>query len=138
MSLLALACGNRVGRVIDRFRQILREMKDLPAASPLSRLRKLQLGRLQHRAEYLINAMKAFFIALGAFAATTIIAIVGAALSGLGATVPARVTAAVALAVGVFGVGNLLFGCVLLVRDTRLAIASLAEDADAEGPVAPP
>lgn len=130
MSVLALGSGNRVGRIIDRFREIMREVKGLDPGSPVHRLRLLQLDRLQKRARYLITAMKAFFAALAAFAATTVIAIIGAAVSALGSAGVARLFAAGALAVGVFGVGNLLFGCVLLVRDSHLAIMSLSEDAD--------
>ena len=141
MSVLALGSGNRVGRVLDRFRELLREIRQLESGSALYRLRRLQLDRLQLRAGYLIRAMKASFAALGSFAATTVVAIVGAAISALGSPGFSRVVAAAALAVGVFGVGNLLFGCVLLVRDSRLAIATLSEDADQlrdEPPKAPP
>lgn len=130
MSVLALGSGNRMGRVIDRFREILKEVKELEAGSALYRLRLLQMDRLQQRARFLITAMKAFFTALGSFAATTVIAIVGAAVTALASEGVVKITAALALTVGLFGVGNLLFGCVLLVRDSRLAIANLSEDAD--------
>jgi hypothetical protein len=130
MSILALGCGNRVGRVLDRFRELLRELKVLTPGTSLHRLRLGQVDRLQLRARYLITAMKAFFTALGAFAATTIVAIFGAAFSALGLTGAARIAATAALAVGVFGVGNLILGCVVLVRDSRLAITTLAEDAE--------
>ncbi len=130
MSVLALGSGNRVGRVIDRFREILREMKGLDSRSALYRLRQTQLDRLQQRARYLMTSMKAFFSALGSFAATTVVAIVGAAISALGSRDAARLVALGALAVGVFGVANLLYGCILLARDSRLAITSLEEDAE--------
>lgn len=114
MSVLALGSGNRLGRVIDRFRELER-------GDP-------RVDRLQRRAKLLLRAMQAFFTALGSFASTTIIAILGTGLASMGWSGGAKAVAAVALAVGVFGILCLLYGCARLVRDTRLAVEGLDEE----------
>jgi hypothetical protein len=53
----------------------------------------------------------------------------GTALSGLGYARLSSAAALLGLAVGTFGLLNLLWGCVLVVRDTRLAVAGLDEEA---------
>ena len=129
MSVLALGSGNRVARVQDRFRETLRDFESAPPGSPMQAMRRRQLDRLQARAQLLLNSMKSFFLALGAFAATTLLAVVGAAFQAMERPLATQLCAVLALAVGVFGVANLLRGCILLVRDSRLAVENLEEQA---------
>jgi len=138
MSVLALGSGNRLARAIDRFRETARELERLEPSSPLREGRAKRVARLRTRAKLLLRAMKAFFAALGSFASTTIIAIFGTVLAALGRPGGAKIVAGLALALGAFGVLSLLYGCVLLVRDTRLAVEGLDEEADVlrdRGPV---
>ena len=128
MSVLALGSGNRLARALDRFRELAREVEK--AGGPVDPARARRLDRLQRRARCLLRAMQAFFRALGSFAGTTLVAIVGAALASFGYAPASRGAAWLGLAVGSFGVLNLLWGCVLLVRDTRLAVAGLDEEAE--------
>ncbi len=127
MSVLALGSGNRVARVQDRFRETLREFEAAAPGSPVREARRRQLDRLQTRARLMLKAMRCFFLALGAFATTTVLAVVGAGLQAIDDPWGMRVCALVALAVGLFAVANLLAGCVLLVRDSRLAVEGLEE-----------
>lgn len=131
MSVLALGSGNRLARAIDRFRETSRELEKMDPASPLREGRAQRVARLRTRAKLLLRAMQAFFAALGSFASTTIIAILGTVLGTMGMPAGAKTVAGVALAVGAFGVLSLLVGCVLLVRDTRLAVEGLDEEAEA-------
>ena len=130
MSVLALGSGNRLGRAIDRFRELARELEKLDPSTPAYAARAKRLDRFQFRAKLLLRAMQSFFTALGSFASTTIIAILGTGLAALGFPGGAKVVAAAALGVGAFGILSLLYGCILLVRDTRLAVAGLDEEAD--------
>lgn len=127
MSVLALGSGNRLARAVDRFRETAKEIER--AGGDVDPARAARLVRLQSRARCLLGAMKAFFRALGSFAGTTLVAIVGTALSGLGYARESRMAALLGLAVGGFGLLNLLWGCVLVVRDTQLAVAGLDEEA---------
>jgi len=130
MSVLALGSGNRLARAIDGFRATSRELERLEPSSPLREARAKRVARLRTRAKLLLRAMQAFFAALGCFASTTIIAILGTVLGAMGMPGGAKGVAGVALAVGAFGVISLLYGCVLLVRDTRLAVEGLDEEAE--------
>lgn len=121
MSVLALGSGNRVARVLDRYRELENQ-------SPTDPDRLRRLDRLRTRARLLLRAMQAFFTALGCFASTTLIAIVGTALLALGNPGGAKAVACLSIAVGSFGVLSLLYGCTAVVRDTRLAVLGL-EDA---------
>lgn len=129
MSVLALGSGNRVARVQDRFRETLKEFEAAPPGSPVRETRRRQLARLEKRARLMLVAMRSFFMALGGFATTTVLAVVGAGLQAIEKSTATQVCALVALAVGLFAVANLLVGCVLLVRDSRLAVESLEERA---------
>jgi hypothetical protein len=133
MSVLALGSSNRVARVQDRLREMLRELGKSVPGSPEHESWLRQLGRLRKRARLLLNAMKGFFVALGSFAATTVLAIVGSGLDALDLQSSARGCAMAALGIGLFGVGNLLLGCLLVVRDTRLAVDNLEDELEAKG-----
>jgi hypothetical protein len=130
MSVLALGSGNRLGRAIDRFRELARELERSEPGTPAYARRSRRIDRFQQRAHLLLRAMQSFFTALGSFASTTIVAILGTALSATGHPGWARGVALAGLAVGTFGVLSLLFGCVMLLRDTGLAVAGLNEEAE--------
>jgi hypothetical protein len=127
MSVLALGSGNRLARAVDRFRETQKEIERAGGTVDPARARRLE--RLRNRARCLLGAMQAFFRALGSFAGTTLVAVLGTALSGLGYARLSSAAALLGLAVGTFGLLNLLWGCVLVVRDTRLAVAGLDEEA---------
>jgi hypothetical protein len=129
MSVLALGSGNRLARAIDRFRELAREREKMEPSTPAYAAHAQRLDRIQRRAKLLLRAMQAFFTALGSFASTTIIAVLGTGLAASGMSGVAKGVAVLALAVGAFGILSLLYGCVLLVRDTRLAVAGLEEEA---------
>jgi hypothetical protein len=129
MSVLALGSGNRLARAIDRFRELARELEKMEPSTPAYAAHAPRLDRIQLRAKLLLRAMQAFFTALGSFASTTIIAVLGTGLAASGISGVAKAVAVLALAVGAFGILSLLYGCVLLVRDTRLAVAGLEEEA---------
>src|SRR4051812_31340560 len=126
-SVLALNTANRFGRVVDRARVLAAELKGLPAEDPLYALRVRQLGRLRARAQLLIRAQSAIYAALGLFVATALVAVVGAGLD-VGHSDGARGVAIAGLAFGVLATGGLLHGCLLIIRETRLALLTLRED----------
>jgi hypothetical protein len=131
MSVLALGSSNRVARVQDRLREMLKELEKADAADREGWMR--QLERLRKRARLLLNAMKGFFVALGSFAATTVMAIVGSGFDALDYQASARACAFTALGIGLFGVGNLLLACLWVVRDTRLAVDNLEDEMNMKG-----
>jgi hypothetical protein len=128
-SVLALNTANRFGRVIDRSRQIVGEMQHQSDDAALDAIRLRQMGRLRLRARFLLHAQTCLYSALGLFVATALVSVVGAALAS-GPPGSYRAAAVASLLVGTSAAGCLLYACVLLVRETRLAITSLAEETE--------
>jgi len=87
-----------------------------------------QLERLAIRGKLLLNAFWIFYASLGAFAATALVAVVGSALSAYDFQVAFHATAIAAFAVGSVRVSGLVVGCAVTVRETRLAITSMAQE----------
>jgi hypothetical protein len=78
----------------------------------------------------LMRAMKFFYAALGGFAGASLVTVLGA---GLAAHIDPPVflfILAAALAAGTAGVGSLLYGCSLLVRETSLALDEMSEETE--------
>jgi hypothetical protein len=130
-SVLALGTSNRFARAVDRQRQL---SQMLESATPLDpdtlKVRRRQLGITERRAQLLIGALTRFYTSLGAFAASALVSLLGAVLVPIGYRAVELVMTGLALVAGVAGVGGLVFGCVLLVRETRLTVQALREEAN--------
>ena len=81
-----------------------------------------QLDRQTSRARLIQRAMVAFYSALGIFVATSVAIAVIAAV--------ARSFTWIAVALGVFGALFMLYGSVLLVIESRMAMAAIASEMD--------
>jgi len=127
-SVLALGTGNRLGRVVDRTRQLGAELRK-QAESPLSDMYLRQLERLEKRAERLVKAMTFFYTAVGAFAASSLVAVLGASLAATSYSLPFNVVSGFSLLAGTVGFIGLAAGSALLVQETRLAVISQREEA---------
>lgn len=128
-SVLCLGTGNRIARVVDRTRVLTVELATLRPDSPLRAVYTRQLDRLKERSQLLLRALRFFYTSLGAFAAAALVSIFGAVLAGSVGPVTFQTIAGLALAAGSIGVGGLVFGCTLMVRETRLALRNLEEEA---------
>jgi hypothetical protein len=128
-SVLCLGTGNRIARVVDRTRIVARDLAGLEVGSQARDVSIRQLVRLQERAQILFRALRLFYTALGSFAATVLISIAGAAFAGVDRPSVFGVLAAIAFAAGTIGVSGLAVGCGLMVRETRLAVRNLSEEA---------
>jgi hypothetical protein len=123
-SVLALNTANRFGRVIDRSR-VLAALPPEEGKAHATRLRQLRL--LRQRGVLLMRAQSALYAALGLFVSAALVAVVGAASARL-SDVAGTVIGVVALCIGAAAAGAIGFGCVLLVRETRLALQGLRDD----------
>jgi Protein of unknown function (DUF2721) len=127
-SVLALGTGNRLGRVVDRTRIVVREISS--SADDADRLvLSKQLGDLDVRAQMLLRALRSFYAGLGLFAAAAFLSAIGSALAIYERHVGFRLIAIIALVVGAAAVFNLVRGCVEMTRETRLAVRTLEEEA---------
>ena len=135
-SVLISACGalifstsSRLGRVIDRVRVLSDRFQELvqhPEKDDMFEERKLlifqQLDRQTSRARLIQRAMTAYYTALGIFVATTVlIALASAAV---------RNFMWVAVLIGVVGTIFMLYGSVLLIIESRMALGAIMSEMD--------
>jgi hypothetical protein len=121
---LIFSTGTRLGRVIDRVRYLSAKFEELaknPQADDMADERRAliftQLERQMARARLIQRAMVAFYSALGIFVATSL------AIAVLNAV--ARNYTYVAVALGVGGALFMLYGSVLLIIESRLALNAI-------------
>ncbi|HYT69028.1 MAG TPA: hypothetical protein VEL51_21575 [Vicinamibacterales bacterium] len=103
----------------------LRELYELLKWAPTS----ANADGLQIRSQLLLRALRWFYTSFGAFAASALIAVLGSALATIRNVPFANAFAIVGLMVGTLGVTGLVIGCMLMVRETRLAVRYLTEEA---------
>ncbi len=127
-SVLCLGTSNRIARVVDRSREISKEVEELPTEQRPPY--EAQLAALRQRAKLLFWALRLLYGALGSFATAALVAVVGAASASFAAPLAAQAAGLAALIAGAAGVIGTVSGCFLLVQEVRLALAQIAEEAD--------
>ena len=129
-SILVLSTSNRLARAVDRARTLATQL-EVPAHIPdrFTPLRLKELATSEQRALMLLSALRLFYGSLGAFAAAALSSLLGAGLSAGPAGALAGTLELLAIAAGFIGVGGLILGCVLLVRETRIAVLVVSEEA---------
>jgi len=128
-SVLALGTGNRLARVVDRTRVVAGELAAREPGSLDYQAWAAQLDRLQVRAQLLLKALRTFYASLGLFASTALVSVVGSIAAYYGQKLPFQLAAGLAVFTGGSAVVGLASGCFLMVRETRLAVQNLAEEA---------
>lgn len=130
VSLLALGTSNRFGRSIDRARQLAAHLETPGAASdPHLTIRIRQFDRAQQRTLLLLRSLRCFYLSLGLLSAASLVALLGASLDPETHKPVLQVLPLGALVAGAAGVCFLCIGSVFLVRETRLAVVSVDEEA---------
>ena len=135
-AVLISACGalifstsSRLGRVVDRVRSLSERFQELaahPEKDEMFEERRVliftQLDRQTSRARLIQRAMAAFYTALGIFVASSVaIAII---------SVAARNFTWIAVVLGVIGSLFMLYGSVLLIVESRMALGSIMSEMD--------
>jgi hypothetical protein len=69
-----------------------------------------------------------FYLSLGSFAAATLISLFGAVVATSGLHLPFPFIALFGLFSGTLGVAGLVFGCSIMVQETRLSLQNLEEE----------
>ena len=129
-SVLALGTSNRLGRVVDRTRVVY---ADLAATAPGSQEHRdwmQQLAALRTRGQMLLHALRLFYAALGLFAASALVSVGGSVAIFYGSRALFEIAAGLAVITGASAVVGLAVGCTLMVHETRLAVQSLAAEAE--------
>jgi Protein of unknown function (DUF2721) len=128
-SVLTLGTGNRLARVVDRTRVIARELHTAPKGDESAQLWLQHLDRLERRGALLLRAMRFFYGAIGAFAAASLVSVLGASLAASEYRTPFAAFAGISFFAGAVGFVGLVVGCLFLVTETRLALRSMFEEA---------
>lgn len=132
-SVLSLSTSNRLARATDRAREVGQRLLDAGAADdPLTPVRLRQLDRLQRRSVLLLSSLRLFYLALGFFAATAIVSLLGAALQRMFQSeshLLLQVLLWLSAASGSVAVGSIIAGCTLLLRETGLAVQNIQDEA---------
>lgn len=125
-SSLVLATSNRLGRAIDRTRAISERVAELAREEDRTMLHEeralllAQLGRTARRTKLLIRTLTRLYTALAVFIATSVaigvVAVAGAPYAW------------VALLLGFIGAGLLFWSSVLLILESRIALASVYDE----------
>jgi hypothetical protein len=129
-SLLALGTANRLARVVDRTRFLTHELQTTTQKDETTKMRVTHLSRLEKRGSLLVRAMSYFYGSIGAFAAASLVSILGASLAASGYRLPFAAIAGVSFVAAAAGFAGLVVGCTLLVGETRLALLTVTEEAE--------
>lgn len=126
---LALSTSNRIARVVDRVRVMGQEAERLNSGESTgkrydkkSRYISKQLETLSVRVLHLRAALTALYVAIGVLVTTSIAIGVVAELRWQHSWIP--------VVLGLLGTTALLYASLLLIREARLAVASLMQEAE--------
>jgi hypothetical protein len=129
-SILILSTSNRLARAIDRARSLAAQLEQPHGISAaFSGLRLKELASSERRALMLLSALRLFYASLGAFAGAALTSLLGAALMESRQGTLSAAFEMIAVGAGFVGVGGLVSGCVLLLRETRIAVLVVTEEA---------
>lgn len=127
---MILSTSTRLGRVVDRVRQLTDRLEELAHATPELELYEErramifgQLDKLTSRARLLQRCMTVFYMALGIFVSTSV-AIGAVAVSG------APRYNWIPVVTGLIGACFLFYGSVLLIFEARLALSTIHSEMD--------
>jgi uncharacterized protein DUF2721 len=129
-SVLCLGTSNRLARAVDRTRVVAAEISSLKPGSRIYQQQILQLKSLERRIQLLLKSLKFLYASLGSFAASALITILGAAIKYFDWQIASGIAAMIAVATGTFAVTGLVIACTCMVRETRLAVQYLGEEAE--------
>ena len=128
-SVLALGTNNRLARVADRTHAVTAQLAKLEPGARGYKISNAQLPALQTRAQLLLRALRCFYLGLGLFAGSALISIAGSIAVYYGERSPFQIAAAIGVVCGASAVIALVCGCVLMIRETQLAVRGLAQEA---------
>lgn len=128
-SVMSLGTSNRFARAIDRARLLASQIegKDLTTDEEAATIAR-RLSFTEKRALLLVRSLTAFYLSVGAFAAASLVSLLGAVFFIAHSDVLHRLTQVAAIIAGVVGVGGLVAGSSLLVWETRLTLKLLRDE----------
>jgi hypothetical protein len=129
-TLLVLSTGNRLARAVDRGRDLFKQLENAVDLTSREAIRRLgELTATEQRSLMLVAALRSVYIASGSFASATLVSFFGALIVPIGAVALVRVLEVCAVVAGLLALGALIYGSVVLMRETRIVVQVLQEQA---------
>jgi len=132
-SVLCLGTANRLARVVDRTRIVSTQLVTLASDAETTATFRRQLEELRVRWSLVLRALICFYMSIGSFAATALISLVGSSFTTPNLRLVFNCLEILGLLSAIVGVGSLMVGCSIMVREIRLAIRNLAEEVELAG-----
>jgi len=129
-SVLIMSTSNRLARGVDRSRELskqLEETQNFDAPEPQRRLR--ELAATGDRALLILQALRSFYVALGAFASAAFVSLLGAVLAPAAIEHVVLLLEIAGVTAGLVAVSAIVNGSILLLRETRIAVQVINERA---------
>ncbi|WP_437223638.1 DUF2721 domain-containing protein [Planctomicrobium sp. SH661] len=129
-SVLIMSTSNRLARAVDRARELSKQLEaetNLRSSEAERRLRELSAA--ERRTILLLRGLRSFYVALGAFACSVLISLLGAVLVPFETTFFVQMMEVGGVAAGVVAVAALVHGSSILLTETRIAVKVLSDRA---------
>ena len=126
-SVLAMSTINRMLRTRDRMHELLKESTGPNPPHGTGFIE--QVNRVERQALLLPQALHWIYVALGSFAAASLVTLLGALFGSLGHETMIHVVIGAGLLLGFGGVAGLIGGCVNLFHATQLSLVNIREEA---------
>jgi hypothetical protein len=128
-SVLAMSTINRMLRTRDRMAQLFAKSEAATTPADERQYLVIQVDRVETQGLLLLRALRSIYVALGSFAAATLVTLIAAVIEQVHFVTWYRTLTSIGLAAGALGVANLILGSLKLFRATRLSLASISEEA---------
>jgi hypothetical protein len=128
-SVLAMSTINRMLRTRDRMGQLYARSEGETLSDQESAHLIVQVDRVERQALFLLRGLRAIYVALGAFAAATLVTLLAAVIEQTHVLMWFRPLTGLGIVLGIIGVGGLIFSTVSLFHATRLSLANISEEA---------
>lgn len=126
-SVLAMSTINRMLRTRDRMHELLTDSQQESSIYGAGFI--AQVDRVERQAALLLRALRWIYVALGAFAAASLVTLLGAVGGQIGPETLTRLIIGLALLLGFTGVGGLMAGCTNLFKATQLSLINIKDEA---------
>ncbi len=127
-SVLAMSTINRMLRTRERMHQLFKESENAAAAGNPEFI--AQVNRAERQGLLLLSALHWIYVAIGSFAAASLVTLVGAGVGQLGSQVLMHIIVTAGLLLGVSGIAGLIGGCVNLFKATQLSLVNIRQEAE--------
>ncbi len=129
-SVLIMSTSNRLARGADRARELSKQLEGTEDLSTIEAQRRLkELTAAEERTLLLLRSLRSFYVALGAFAFAAFVSLLGAVVAPIKLLAVVFPLELAGVAAGLVAVAALVYGSILLFRETRIAVLVITERA---------